>query len=139
MIINFYVQVAEFQLDNTILYKEWLNKIAGQEEKVIKEIDYIFVDDISIVSINKRYLHHNYPTDIIAFDNSYLNTVSGEIYVCVPAIKRNANIYSKGNFIMELNRVLVHGLLHLLGYRDKTIEQREIMHEKEDCYLKYLE
>lgn len=139
MQIRFISQIPDFQLNKIVLYQSWLEKIIEKEGKKLGEISYIFVCKTEIISINKNYLNHNYETDIITFDNSYLDIVSAEIYVCIDVIKGNAILYSKNNFIEELNRIIVHGLLHLLGYNDKNLHERKKMREKEVFYMKYLD
>ncbi len=139
MQIKFISQIPEFQLNKKILYKNWLEKILKKEGKKLGDIRYIFVCKSEIISINKNYLNHNYETDIITFDSSYLDVVSAEIYVCIDVVKKNAILYSKNNFAEELNRVIVHGLLHLLGYNDNKLHERKRMREKEEFYMKYLD
>jgi rRNA maturation RNase YbeY len=88
--------------------------------------------------LNKNYLDHDYATDILTFDNSYLDVLSAEIFICLPVIKENSGLHS-GSFEDELNRVILHGLLHLIGYDDDTGLNTQKMREREDYYLKYLD
>lgn len=139
MIIEFIYEVVEFKLENEITYRKWLREIAENENRIIGIIKFIFVNEEKIIDINTKFLKHNYSTDIITFDNSFLNSVSGEIFICIPSVKRNCFLYSKGMFYNELNRVIVHGILHLIGFNDKSEEEIEIMRKKEDLYLKDLD
>lgn len=139
MSISFISQSIEYKPSNIIKYRKWLKKVIGDERSKLGEIQYNFVNRETIIKINKDYLNHSYPTDIITFDNSYLNTVSGEIFICIDVVKKNSYDHSDGVFIKELNRVIVHGLLHLLGYTDNTKGTKTVMRNKEDFYLKYLD
>ncbi len=139
MSISFISQSIDYKPNNRNDYRIWLKKVIENEGYKLGEIEYIFVSRESIIEINKNYLDHSFPTDIITFDNSYLRTISGEIFICIELVIENSNEYSKGVFIKELNRVIVHGLLHLLGYKDNTNDARKIMRSKEDFYLKYLD
>lgn len=97
-------------------------------------ISFIFCSDSHLLSINKQYLNHDYFTDIITFDYTEKNIVSGEIYISVDRIKENAGIY-KVSFNEELHRIMTHGILHLIGYDDKTPALKKIMTQKENEYL----
>lgn len=139
MPVSFSSKEVENQPKDIILYQKWLLSVVEAEYRKLEEIDYIFVNQDKIIEINKEYLNHTYETDIITFDNSYLNNISGEIYICLDVVKKNSIKHSKGNFKMELDRVIVHGLLHLIGYKDDTIEAKNVMRSKEDHYLEYLD
>jgi probable rRNA maturation factor len=136
--IEFIYEIEGFSLNNTIDYSSWLCEIAKYENKEIGQIEFIFVNDPRIIEINQIYLKHFYPTDIITFDNTFLNIISGTIYISVDSVRKNAKLFSGGEFEKELNRVIVHGLLHLIGYNDKTIDETKLMREKEDFYLNIL-
>lgn len=112
----------------------WLENLIINEEKKIGEINYIFCDDDHLLQINKDFLQHDYYTDIITFDYVKGKTVSGDIFVSLPRISDNANLLNK-QFDSELHRVLAHGILHLVGYKDKTEEEAAEMRRKEDFYL----
>jgi len=105
------------------------------EKKEIENINIIFCDDKYLLSINKKYLKHNYYTDIITFDYATDHTnLSGDIYISVERAKENAKLY-KQPLSKEIHRLLIHGLLHLIGYNDKTKAEKKLMVEKEDIYL----
>lgn len=112
----------------------WLEKLILTEGKKLGEINYIFCDDDHLLQINKDFLQHDYYTDIITFDYVKGKTVSGDIFVSLPRISDNANLLEK-QFDSELHRVLAHGILHLVGYKDKTEEEAAEMRRKEDFYL----
>jgi probable rRNA maturation factor len=135
--VQFISQIPEFQLDTPAVYRNIIEKCALKEGRSIKRIIFHFVSDDEIVSVNQDFLNHNYITDIITFDNSFLQTIDGEIFICLPEVKRNAFKHTSGNFKMELDRVILHGILHLIGYKDGTNEERKVMREKESFYLQY--
>ena len=137
MNVQFISKIPEFQLDNPSVYRNVLKKCALKEERVIQRVIYNFVSDDEIVSVNHDFLDHNYITDIITFDNSFLQTIEGEIFICIPEVKRNAIKHSSGDFETELKRIIIHGMLHLIGYMDGTLEEMKIMREKESFYLQY--
>lgn len=100
----------------------------------IGDISIILVDDAEILNINNKYLKHNYYTDIITFDYTKDRTISGDLYISIERVCENAKQYNtKVND--ELNRVIIHGLLHLCGYKDKTKKQASLIRKKENYYL----
>lgn len=117
-------------------YKNWLLQVAGLEGGTVKEIHYIFCDDDYILQINKNYLNHDYYTDIITFPYSEdKKDIKADIYISVDTVRSNAEEF-KTTFDDELKRVIVHGLLHMLGYKDKTEEQSMAMRGKENQYIR---
>ena len=115
----------------------WIKLVAQNYGKKIGEIAYIFCDDEKILEINKRYLQHDYFTDIITFDYSEKNTISGDIFISLDMIKSNSAKF-KTLYDNELHRVIIHGILHLCGQNDKTSEEEKIMREKEDEAIELL-
>lgn len=138
--------------------RTWLTAVAKKEGAQIAELNYIFCSDNYLLELNKKHLNHNTLTDIITFDNTVhspqsivrsqmatnpklpttdyrLPTLSGDIFISIPRIKENASTYGV-TLEKELHRVMVHGLLHLLGYKDKTPPDKAEMTGKEDFYLK---
>ena len=114
-----------------------LKSIAYDKNKIIENVNYVFVSEKAIIEINKKFLKHNYCTDIITFDNSEkIDTISGEMYISVETVKKNAKFY-KVEFEEELIRVIVHGFLHLCGYNDQTAADIEKMRTIEDYYIKH--
>lgn len=117
--------------------KEWLENVAKDNNKKIKELAIVFCNDEYILEINKKYLNHDYYTDIITFNYSEKNYISGDLIISLDTVKDNSEKY-KSNFYDEINRVMVHGVLHLLGFDDKTNEEQGNMNKKEDYYLNQL-
>ena len=109
----------------------WIKVIAQNYGKKIGEIACIFCDDKKILEINRQYLKHDYYTDIITFDYSEKDTISGDIFVSLDTVKINSEKF-KVLFINELYRVIIHGILHLCGQNDKTPEEEKVMRKKED-------
>lgn len=114
--------------------KKWLNQVISNEAKEEGDITYIFCDDDYLLEKNIRFLNHNTLTDVITFDYCEGNSVSGDIFISIERVKENSEIF-KVDFLTELNRVMVHGLLHLLGYKDKTEKESNLMRKKENYYL----
>lgn len=118
------------------VYKNWLTHIATLENCIIKDIHYIFCDDEKILEINRQFLNHDYYTDIITFPYSdKKDSLKAEIYISIDTVSSNAETYNE-SFDTELKRVIVHGLLHMIGYNDKTPEDEKKMREKEDECLR---
>jgi rRNA maturation RNase YbeY len=117
--------------------RRWLNTTVIQEFKSLGEIHYIFCDDEYLHKINVQYLNHDTYTDVITFDYCEGDFISGEIYISTPRARENAMLFSQ-NFTLELRRLIIHGLLHLLGYKDKNPEDKIEMTAKEDYYLSLL-
>jgi len=112
----------------------WLNEIIIEENNSLGDIVYVFCDDDYLLAKNIKYLNHNTLTDVITFDYSKNKLISGDILISIDRVRENSNIFGV-QFLNELQRVMAHGLLHLLGYNDKTeLEEKEIR-EKEDYYL----
>lgn len=108
--------------------------ICEREGKVLKQVDIIFLSDEELLEINNNFLQHNYYTDIITFDNSFRNNIEGELYISIDRIRDNAQ-QIQTSFDTELLRVLIHGVLHLVGYTDATPDQKSVMRAKEDTYI----
>jgi probable rRNA maturation factor len=132
MAISFFDEDAKFNLNQKLKHKKWLKEIALREEYKIGELNYIFCSDEYLYNINLEYLDHDTYTDIITFDNSELeNLIEGDIFISIDRVKENAIKENEG-FDHELRRVLSHGLLHLLGYKDKTKKEADLMRKMEN-------
>jgi len=130
-------------LKNTSLLKEKIDRgkirklievILRREDKKLGEIEIVFLNDSEILKINRKFLQHDYFTDVIAFGYNRKNEISGDICIGIESVSRNAVKY-KTIFRNEIIRVIVHGVLHLIGYDDKNSESKERMREMEDFYL----
>ena len=132
--ISFYSQKIPFKISNPRKTANWLRKICAIELRVVDSVDYIFCSDAYLLELNKAYLKHSTYTDILSFDFSEGENISGEIYISVPRVRENAKSYQQP-FDREMRRVLVHGLLHFLGYKDKSPSQKAEMRSKEEACL----
>ena len=126
---------TEFELHNEADFSRWLSEVILSENKKEGEINYIFCDDDYLLEINQQYLDHDTLTDIISFDYSVGNEINGDVFVSVERVKENASDY-KVTFHEEIQRVLVHGILHYCGYKDKTESDELIMRAKEEEKMK---
>ena len=133
--IHFCTEDITFSLQEKLKHKAWLNEVAKQEGKKIQELTYVFCSDEYLLQINQEYLNHDTLTDIVTFDNSEdPKKIEGDIFISIERVLENGN--KLGTSDTELERVMVHGLLHLLGYKDKKKEDKALMTEKEDFYIK---
>jgi probable rRNA maturation factor len=133
--IQFCTEDITFSLKEKLKHKAWLNEVAKQEGKKILELSYVFCSDDYLLQINQEYLNHDTLTDIVTFDNSENpKKIEGDIFISIDRVKENGE--KLGTSETELERVMVHGLLHLLGYKDKKKEDKALMTEKEDFYIK---
>jgi rRNA maturation RNase YbeY len=128
---------SKFKVKDLRKKKIWLNSISKNEGKEIGNLNFLFVDDKEMLKYNKKYLQHESYTDIITFDNSLNNKIAGDIVISLERVNDNAKYYQV-SYNYELERVMAHGLLHLLGYNDKNKEEKIIIRKKENYYLKNL-
>lgn len=128
--INFNYE-SEFTLENEEAIATWLSAVITSENKTEGEINYIFCDDEYLHKINVEYLNHDTLTDIISFDYTMGNEIGGDIFVSVERVLDNSKDYNT-SFDDELKRVLVHGVLHYCGYKDKSEDDEALMRSKED-------
>ena len=115
----------------------WVKAVAASYGKKVGEIAYIFVDDEEILRVNREYLQHDYYTDIITFDYTEGDTISGDLFISLDTVRTNAEQFDKP-YEEELHRVIIHGILHLCGINDKGPGEREIMEAAEDKALALL-
>jgi probable rRNA maturation factor len=134
MAIHFFSEGIEFKLPHPRKTSNWIKEVIKKEKKTLVAINYIFCSDSYLLEINQGYLRHNSLTDIITFDNSQKNKLEAEIYISIDRVKENAKIF---NSILdeELHRVIIHGVLHLVGYKDKTTVEKARMRKKEEACL----
>jgi len=138
MAINFYNENIKFVLKNKTKLKNWIKLISGLEKKVVGELNFVFTSDEDLLQKNIEFLNHTTLTDIITFDYTEKNKISGDIFISIERIKENATKF-KISFNEELKRVLIHGVLHLCGYGDKTQKLAIQMRKKENWALKKVE
>ena len=134
IMIRYYKEDCKFDLKGKALNNRWLKLVAESEIKKIGDINVIFCSDNYILDVNMKYLQHDYFTDIITFDYCEKNILSGDLFISIDSVKDNAEFYGV-DFDEELNRVMVHGLLHLIGYDDHTESDIAMMRYKENYYL----
>ncbi len=133
--IQFFPENIDFTIKQKKKLRGWVKKTIEHHHKKINTINYIFTSDATLLSINKEFLTHNTYTDIITFDQSSdPNQIEADIYISVERVKENAKKLAI-SFEDELHRVMIHGILHLLGYSDKEKCQKEEMRKKENHYL----
>lgn len=133
--IKLFLKYKKFQLKNKNIFFKKIFFLIKKEGKYEKNINYIFCNDKYILEMNKKYLKKDYYTDVLAFDFSYKKYISGDIYISTDRVFENSQIW-KQSFIIELNRVMIHAILHFLGYSDSTELDKNIMNKKENFYLK---
>jgi len=122
---------TEFTLENEGAISNWISNVIKSENKKVGEINYIFCDDEYLLQINQEHLQHDFYTDIISFDYTVGNEINGDVFVSVERVKDNALDFNV-SFEEELKRVLVHGVLHYCGYKDKSEADVLLMRSKED-------
>ena len=136
MAIHFFSEEIKFNLPDKQNRKNWLKKITLDENFKIGELNYIFCSDEYLYQINVDYLEHHTYTDIITFDNSEEEgKIEGDIFISIDRVRENAANHQQTENT-ELSRVISHGLFHLMGYKDKSKEQSELMRSKEDFAIK---
>lgn len=128
----------DFLLKNKLKVKKWILETIKEESKELSYISFNFCSDAYILELNISSLNHNFYTDIITFElNNKNESIEGDIYISIDRIRDNANQLNE-LFINELYRVIIHGVLHLCGYKDKTKKDSQLMREKENFYLNKL-
>lgn len=133
--IHFFQEDTDFQLSDERSTSHWVNSIVSQEGFELQELNFIFCSDEYLYRINMEYLNHDTYTDIITFDNSEEEKhIEGDIFISIDRVKDNAKEI-KSPFEDELDRVIIHGVLHLMGLKDKTSDEKEEMRKKEETCL----
>jgi len=132
----------EFHFENIVIpdfnpefFRLWITEITKQHNKQIGELNYIFCSDEYILGINKEHLNHNYYTDIITFNYNVGDVISGDVFISYDTIMSNADEFSNRSIKDELDRVIIHGVLHLIGFNDKTDLDQYEMTKQEDLAL----
>ena len=125
---------TSFELKSESLLEYWIDNVVSEEDFCIGEINYIFCDDEYLHKLNVEFLQHDTLTDIISFDNTLGNLISGDIYISIERVTDNAKDFNV-SFLDELHRVMIHGILHYMGYKDKSEEEKIKMRNAENMAL----
>lgn len=132
-----FIYHTDFKLENEEIYKDWISRALHLYNAELGEITYHFYDDDALLKINVEHLNHDTYTDIISFDYTVGNVISGDICISVDRVADNAHSFQV-SFDNELARVMSHGVLHFLGYKDKTEKEKEIMRKNEEIFINML-
>jgi probable rRNA maturation factor len=134
-VINFFAEDTSYKLKNKLHLKRWIKDTISAEGYKLQELNYILCSDAYLLQINQEYLNHDTYTDIVTFDNTDTpGVITGDIFISVDRTHENAEKF-KVSSETELHRVIIHGVLHLLGYKDKKPAEKQLMTDKEDQYL----
>jgi rRNA maturation RNase YbeY len=133
--ISFQNQSISFRLKDKTRLKAWIKTVTEKEKHRLGDINYIFCSDDELLEINIQHLNHNTYTDIITFDYTEGDKISSDIFISIDRVEENAKKF-KVSFEEELHRVMIHGILHLCGYKDKSKADAELMRKKENGALK---
>lgn len=134
MAINFFSEGIGFKPKQILKIKSWLKDVATEEGYQVGTLNYVFCNDEYILETNRQYLQHDYYTDIITFDNTENCKISGDLVISIDTVMSNAELIGV-DFNQELCRVIVHGVLHLCGYKDKSEDEERLMRDKENSFL----
>lgn len=135
LLIFFFEEDACFKPSKKTELRNWIQQSIENEKYKLKELNFIFCSDAYLLKVNQDYLNHDTFTDIITFDNSEVSgEITGDIFISIERVRENALTY-KVSFLDELHRIMIHGTLHLLGYKDKSKLDKTLMTQKENFYL----
>ena len=132
--VRYFTEDIKFEFKEKLSNNKWLRLVASSEIRKLGDINIIFCSDNYILDVNMKYLQHDYFTDIITFDYCEGDVLSGDLFISIDSVRENASFYGT-EFPDELRRVIVHGILHLIGYDDHKEEDIKVMREKENYYL----
>jgi probable rRNA maturation factor len=133
--IHFFIEDVTFKLPHPIKVSRWIQSVIKTEGFTLDNLNYVFCSDEYLREMNIQYLKHKTLTDIITFSTSERpGTIEGDIFISIERVKENAGKFNQ-EFIDELHRVMVHGVLHLVGFKDKAATDKKLMRRKEDAYL----
>lgn len=133
--IHFFSEETEYKIKGKTQIRYWLRYVAREYNKKIANLNFIFTTDTYLIDINQKYLNHDTYTDIVTFDQSNdARRIEADIYISIERVLENARSLNK-SFDEEMHRVIIHGVLHLLGFNDKTPAEKEEMRKKENHYL----
>lgn len=136
--IHFFSEDVAFPKIGKRFVSDWLKKVIQAEAKKIGDVSIVFCSDEYLLNVNQEYLNHDYYTDIITFDYVEGSLINGDIFISIDRVAENAKEYNVA-FEKELYRIIVHGFLHLIGYKDKLKTDKQLMTQKEDFYLEWLD
>ncbi len=122
---------CSFRLKDKLKIKRWIKQVVENHGYKLGDVSYVFCSDERILEVNKQYLSHDFYTDIITFDYVEKRRVSGDIFISIDRVKENAKDFNV-TFLQELLRVIIHGVLHLLGFEDHSQEEQQLMRQKEN-------
>lgn len=137
MAVSFYTEGIEMPDINKSEIRNWVKNVAELHSKRLGPVSYIFCDDNKILEVNKQFLQHDYYTDIITFDYTEGDKISGDLFISLDTVRTNAEQFGQ-DYNTELHRVIIHGILHLCGINDKGPGEREIMEAEENKALEIL-
>lgn len=131
MAISFHSEGIRFDLKKKNKHKQWIKSVIEFHNKIPGELSFIFTSNEQILLLNREYLNHNYFTDVITFDYAVDNIIAGDIFISMEQVQKNAEFY-RVDHEEELRRVMIHGILHLLHFRDKSLKEQETMRKMEN-------
>ena len=131
-----YFSSIDFAIKNKRHLTSWIEEVINKESRLLEELVFNFCSDESLLKINKEFLKHDTLTDVITFDYSSSKTVSGEVFISVDRVRENAKEFHQ-DFNDEIRRVMIHGVLHLCGYKDKTPKDKALMSDMENRHLAF--
>ena len=129
-----YFSSTDFVIKDKNRLTLWIEEVINKERRLIKELVFNFCSDDSLLKLNKEFLNHDTLTDVITFDYSVSETISAEVFISVDRVRANSKEFHQ-DFNDEIKRVMIHGVLHLCGYKDKTSKEKALMSDKENLYL----
>lgn len=135
--LSFFSEDTPFKIKDTEAIINWIERLITSHQKITGEVSYIFCSDTYLLKINQEHLNHDTLTDIITFDYTQAAIISGDIFISINRVEENANTFGV-SFIEELHRVMSHGVLHLIGFNDKSPSEKEEMRKEEDRALSLL-
>ena len=131
-----YFSSTDFVIKDRLRLTSWIEGVLNKESRLLEELVFNFCSDESLLKINKEFLKHDTLTDVITFDYSTSKAVSGEVFISVDRVRENAKEFHQ-DFNDEIRRVMIHGVLHLCGYKDKTPKDKALMSDKENRHLAF--
>ena len=131
-----YFSSTDFVIKDRLRLTSWIEGVLNKESRLLEELVFNFCSDESLLKINKEFLKHDTLTDVITFDYSTSKAVSGEVFISVDRVRENAKEFDQ-DFNDEIRRVMIHGVLHLCGYKDKTPKDKALMSDKENRHLAF--